>query len=71
MSNKIKYWDIYITIPTDDDPREGYSVFVRGRNKKEAIQEMIDHHLHEYAEDLQNIKSITQITKKQFFAAVS
>jgi hypothetical protein len=65
----MKYYDIYMTI--EDDCKEGYSVFVAAKNEDEAIKKLKDEELYEDEEDLDNIKSVTEISYEDFQLASS
>ncbi len=65
----MKYYDIYMSVK--DDSKEGYSVFVAASDENEAVQVMTDNHLYEEDEDLDNIKSVSEITKEEYDAAMS
>lgn len=62
----MKYYDIYMEV--EDDCKDGYSVFVAACDENEAVEIMTNEHLYEDAEDLDNIKAITEITKEEYDA---
>ena len=64
----MNYYDIHITVK--DDCKEGYSVFVKASDENEAVQIMIDNHLYEEAEDLDNIDYIGEISEREYKEAM-
>ena len=60
----MSYYDIHMVVK--DDCKEGYSVFVEASAENEAVQIMIDNHLYEEAEDLDNIDYVGEISEKEY-----
>ena len=63
----LKYFDIHFTVK--NDCKEGYSVFIAmpaNSSEDEAIQEMINQHLYEEPEDLDNIDYVGEISEKEY-----
>ena len=60
----MKYYDIHMIVK--NDWKEGYSVFVKANDEDEAIEIMINEHLYEEPEDLDNIDYIGEITEKEY-----
>lgn len=65
----MKYFDVYIE--TDHDAKTGYSIFVHAYDENDAVAIVRDQHLYEDAEDLSNIKAITEITEEEYLKSIN
>lgn len=60
-----KYYDVHMTID-DEDCKDGYSIFVSAPSEIEAIQFIIDNHLYEDIEDINNVDYVGEISKTEY-----
>ena len=63
LNGSISYYEIYI-----ETDHESKSVYVRANDENEAVEIMTDQHLYDDEEDLDNIKSVSEISWEEFKA---
>lgn len=66
--SRLKYFDVYFEI--DHENKTGYSVFVEAYDENDALAIVIDEHLYEEPEDLDDLKAITEITRDEYLASL-
>ena len=63
-----KYFDIYVKYGEKDG--DGYSIPMIANNKEDAKQKAINEDLFEYADDVNDIDYIEELTKEEYNAMI-